>query len=199
MLYIIDFWKVRYYYEFIIKNSLKSHQRLNNENKAESFQSCCICFVTGIASLCVYPWSEVLVQDFPQYFRILAAMRALQPWCVLWGFGSKCSNPAIWIVWLFSLFSRLNSAWTHRVFKDVRLSYTGICNARFEGYCEASLQVNSLCAGRNRYKQIVQRSARSAALPGCMLCKEMKFVKVFSKLWLSCWDWSSSCGVSLWV
>lgn len=72
------------------------------------------------------------------------------------------------------------------MFKDVRLSYTGICNARFEGYCEASLQVNSLCAGRNRYKQIVQRSARSAALPGCMLCKEMKFVKVFSKLWLSC-------------
>lgn len=104
MLYIIDFWKVRYYYEFIIKNSLKSHQRLNNENKAESFQSCCICFVTGIASLCVYPWSEVLVQDFPQYFRILAAMRALQPWCVLWGFGSKCSNPAIWMCG-FSLFS----------------------------------------------------------------------------------------------
>lgn len=63
--------------------------------------------------------------------------------------------------------------------KDVRLSYTGICNARFEGYCEASLQVN-------RYKQIVQRSARSAALLGCTLCEEMKFVKVFSKLWLSC-------------
>lgn len=64
------------------------------------------------------------------------------------------------------------------MFKDVRLSYTEICNGRFEGYCEASLQVN-------RYKQIVQRSARSAALLGCTLCEEMKFVKVFSKLSLA--------------